>query len=93
MSALISAELLRLRTVRSTRYLLLAIIASPALTAVRNIVLPGPGGRLSPGDRGDSLRPVAINGATVIGCGATGIGPEADIRGVARSALCGKTAR
>jgi hypothetical protein len=66
MHALISAELLRLRTVRSPRYGAFGILAFVALTAALN-VQPSDEGAVSSAELADSLRSFALVGVLMAG--------------------------
>jgi energy-coupling factor transporter ATP-binding protein EcfA2 len=76
MHALISAELLRLRTVRSPRYSALGLLAFVALVTALNV---GPGAApTSPDELADSLRSLAVIGGVVFAgaLAATNVGTE-----------------
>src|SRR4051794_11743863 len=66
MTALVSAELLRLRTVRSPRYAALGLFALGALLAGLEVTGPGFGGGPGLPPRGDSLRLLAYNGVIFV---------------------------
>jgi hypothetical protein len=67
MTALISAELLRLRTVRSPRYVGLATVALAAVFAAAEVLQPGGSSEFSSAARADSLRGIALTGVMVVG--------------------------
>lgn len=62
MTALVSAELLRLRTVRSPRYIVLVVFALAAFFAAMDVLNKSFGRGASPGAHADSLRAIALNG-------------------------------
>src|SRR4051794_25534422 len=77
MTALISAELLRLRTVRSPRYVALGVLAFVALLAAMPIIDPGAGELPSPAELGDSLRSLGLVGVIVAATfGASNVGTD-----------------
>jgi ABC-type transport system involved in multi-copper enzyme maturation permease subunit len=65
MTALASAELLRLRTVRSPRYILLAVLALSAFFAAMDMLNSKFGSGASPSAHADTLRGIALNGVIV----------------------------
>jgi ABC-2 type transport system permease protein len=64
-SALVTAELLRLRTVRSPRWIGLAVVALAALFAAMEVRGSGSGAAASASEHADSLRSTAINGVLI----------------------------
>jgi ABC-2 type transport system permease protein len=77
MHALISAELLRLRTVRSPRYVALGLLAVVAIVTATNVD-PAAGGPASPAELADSLRSLALVGGVLFAgaLAATNVGTE-----------------
>jgi ABC-type transport system involved in multi-copper enzyme maturation permease subunit len=65
MTALVSAELLRLRTIRSPRYIVLGVLVFPALLAAMDVLDPAAGSGLSPAQHADALRAVALQGVII----------------------------
>jgi ABC-2 type transport system permease protein len=73
MTALFSAELLRLRTLRSPRYIILAVIGFAAFFAAMDVLNTSFGRGASPGAHADSLRGVAMNGVLIAAVFAAGV--------------------
>lgn len=65
MNALVSAELLRLRTVRSPRYVALAVLCFVGLLAAVEISAPGAGGGASRAAHADALRAISLQGVII----------------------------
>jgi ABC-type transport system involved in multi-copper enzyme maturation permease subunit len=65
MTALVSAELLRLRTIRSPRYIVLGVLAFPALLAAMDVLDPAAGSGSSPSQHADALRAVALQAVII----------------------------
>lgn len=76
MPALISAELLRLRTLRSPRYAALGLLAFVAITAASNL-RPSAETPMSPAELADALRLFALMGVVAVGAlAANNLGAE-----------------
>jgi ABC-type transport system involved in multi-copper enzyme maturation permease subunit len=73
MTALFSAEVLRLRTLRSPRYIVLAVFAFAAFFAAMDMLNTKFGSGASPAAHADSLRAVALNGVLIAAVFAAGI--------------------
>jgi ABC-type transport system involved in multi-copper enzyme maturation permease subunit len=65
MTALVSAELLRLRTVRSTIYVIAGVLGFVALIAAMDVLNYGVGRGSSPAHHADSLRTDALQGVLI----------------------------
>jgi ABC-2 type transport system permease protein len=89
MSALISAELLRLRTLRSPRYGMLGVLAFVAFAAAAPLIFASSGPPPGPAETADSLRSLAFVGGVIVVAvlAANNVGAEFKDRSVALTYL------
>jgi ABC-type transport system involved in multi-copper enzyme maturation permease subunit len=73
MTALVSAELLRLRTVRSPRYIGLAMVVFAGVLAAVNVLDPAFASESSPSARAESLQAIGLNGVLLAAVFSAGI--------------------
>jgi ABC-2 type transport system permease protein len=81
MNALVSAELLRLRTVRSPRYIGLVVVVFAGVLAAVNVLEPAFASGVSPSERAESLQAIGLNGVLLAAVLCAGIAASEFKRG------------